>query len=167
MPANDGSTVACIASATEPAPPVVNDNCGNALTPSAAVTGGTYDGCEGTSTYTFTYTDCEGNTHDWVYTYTIERLPFTDPTDAGSTVACAALAVTPSLPTVTDNCGNTLTPTGPAMGGTYVDCEGTITYTYTYTDCEANTNNWIYTYTIEREDFSMPANDGSTVACIA
>ena len=49
--------------------------------PFGPVTGGTYDGCEGTSTYTFTYTDCEGNTHDWVYTYTIERLPFTDPTD--------------------------------------------------------------------------------------
>ena len=29
--------------------------------------------CEGTITYTWTYTDCEGNNHDWVYTYTIER----------------------------------------------------------------------------------------------
>ena len=30
-------------------------------------------------TYTYTYTDCEGNTHDWVYTYTIERADFTVP----------------------------------------------------------------------------------------
>ena len=51
---------------------------------------------KGPVTYTFTYTDCEGNTHDWVYTYTIERLPFADPTDAGSTVACAALASYPA-----------------------------------------------------------------------
>ena len=167
MPANGSSTVACIADATAPAAPAVTNNCGNTITPTGPVSGGTYVSCEGTRTYTYTYTDCEGNAHDWVYTYTIERLPFADPADQGSTVACAALAVTPTLPTVTDNCGNTLTPTGPAMGGTYASCEGTITYTYTYTDCEGNTNDWVYTYTIEREDFSMPGNGSSTVACIA
>ncbi len=61
---------------------------------------------------------------------------------------------TPTLPTVTDNCGNTLTPSGPAMSGTYSSCEGTIIYTYTYTDCEVNTHNWVYTYTVERLDFT-------------
>jgi hypothetical protein len=48
----------------------------------------------------------------------------------GSTVACAALAVAPTLPTVTDNCGNTLTPTGPVVSST-PSCEGDVTYTYT------------------------------------
>ena len=81
------------------------------------------------------YTDVAGNTaaNDWVYTDTIERLQFTDPTDGGSTVACAALAVAPTPPTVTDNCGNTLTPTGTEVSST-PSCEGDITYTYTYTD---------------------------------
>src|SRR5205085_2763325 len=105
-------------------------------------------------------------THNWVYTYTIERLDFTMPSDAGSTVACIALATAPAAPPVNDNCGNPITPTGPAVGGTYDGCEGTRTYTYTYTDCEGNTHNWVYTYTIERLDFTMPSNGGSTVACI-
>ncbi|HOY39236.1 MAG TPA: hypothetical protein PLK75_08045, partial [Bacteroidales bacterium] len=167
LPANGSSTVACIANATAPTPPTVNDDCGNAITPSGPVLGGTYVNCEGTRTYTYTYADCEGNSHNWVYTYTIEVLPFPNPPDGSSTVDCIADAVAPTLPVVTDNCGNTLTPTGPTIGGTYVNCEGTRTYTYVYTDCEGNTQDWLYTYTIERQDFSLPANGSSTVACIA
>ena len=176
MPANGSSTVACIDLATAPTPPTVNDNCGNVITPTGPVTGGTYAGCEGTKTYTWTYTDCEGNTHDWVYTYTIEREAFTITAAAGAkTVACPADAVAPHtlsasvMPTtIVDNCGNnisdsyTLTTTPTA-----VDCEGTMTYVYTYTDCEGNTATWNFVYTIEREDFTMPANGSSTVACIA
>ncbi|PTN07479.1 gliding motility-associated-like protein, partial [Mangrovibacterium marinum] len=167
MPTNDGATVACIALATEPTPPIVVDNCDNELTPSAAVEGGTYDGCEGTKTYTFTYTDCEGNSHDWVYTYTIEVKDFEMPANDGQTVACVALVSEPTPPTVVDNCGNELTPSAAVEGGTYDGCEGTITYTFTYTDCESNSHDWVYTYTIEIEDFEMPANDGTTVACVA
>ncbi|WP_320167954.1 Ig-like domain-containing protein [Mangrovibacterium marinum] len=167
MPTNDGATVACIALATEPTPPIVVDNCDNELTPSAAVEGGTYDGCEGTITYTFTYTDCESNSHDWVYTYTIEVEDFEMPANDGQTVACVALVSEPTPPTVVDNCGNELTPSAAVEGGTYDGCEGTITYTFTYTDCESNSHDWVYTYTIEIEDFEMPANDGTTVACLA
>ena len=80
---------------------------------------------------------------------------------------CAALAVAPTVPTVTDNCGNTLTPTGPVTGGTYVDCEGTITYTYTYMDCEGNTNDSVYTYTIDYSgSLTAPSNGSSTVSCV-
>ncbi|MBK9983603.1 MAG: hypothetical protein IPP15_14690 [Saprospiraceae bacterium] len=32
--------------------------------------------CEGDITYTWTYTDCEGNTQDYVHTITIEYQPF-------------------------------------------------------------------------------------------
>ena len=52
------------------------------------------------------------------------------------------------------------------MGGTYADCEGTITYTWNYADCEGNNHDWVYTYTIE-VPFTVPADDGSTVACAA
>ncbi|MBN8680690.1 MAG: right-handed parallel beta-helix repeat-containing protein, partial [Chitinophagales bacterium] len=138
VPAPQGSTVACAALAVQPTPPAVNDNCGNLLTPAGPVQGGTYAGCEGTITYTWTYTDCEQNTHNWTYTYTIEVEDFTVPAPQGSTVACAAQAVQPTPPAVNDNCGNPLTPAGPVQGGTYAGCEGTITYTWTYTDCEQN-----------------------------
>lgn len=161
MPANDGTTVACIAQATQPTPPTVTDNCDSALTVTGPVEGGTYDGCEGTKTYTWTYTDCSGKfSHDWVYTYTIEREDFTMPTNGDSTVDCIADAVAPHtitpsiMPTVKDNCGNTLSPKTqpstyeiPTTGG-YDGCSGDVTYTYTYKDCEGNSHNWVYTYTI-------------------
>jgi hypothetical protein len=52
---------------------------------------------------------------------------------------------------IQDACGNTLTPAGPIVGGTFVagNCTGTITYTYTYTDCAGNSIDWTYTYNIE------------------
>lgn len=159
MPANDGTTVACIAQATQPTPPTVTDNCDSALTVTGPVEGGTYDGCEGTKTYTWTYTDCSGKfSHDWVYTYTIEREDFTMPTNGDSTVDCIADAVAPHtltgvMPTVKDQCDeNTLSPVEPLPTtytvGTYDGCSGTVTYTYTYKDCEGNSHNWVYTYTI-------------------
>src|SRR5665811_2117451 len=83
-------------------------------------------------TYTYTYTDCGGVAHPWVYTYTISAPTVAMPADQSSTVACVALAVAPTLPVVLDNCGRTITPTGPIVS---VDppCAGTKTYTYTYT----------------------------------
>ena len=175
MPSNGASTVACISQATLPTPPTVKDNCDNIINPTGPVVGGTYVDCEGTRTYTWTYTDCEGNHHDWVYTYTIEREPFTITATAGTaTVSCPADAVAPHtlspsvMPTtIVDNCGNdissnyTLTTT-PAQ----VDCEGTMIYVYTYKDCEGNSATWNFIYTIEREDFTMPDNESSDVACI-
>ncbi|WP_343063687.1 beta strand repeat-containing protein, partial [Flavihumibacter stibioxidans] len=166
-PVDAGSTVAC-PDATDIAPvlPRVTDNCGNVLTPSAPVISAKPT-CEGTRTYTYTYTDCEGNTQDWVYTYTVEFEPFVDPVDAGSTVACPdATDIAPVLPTVTDNCGNVLTPSAPVISAKPA-CEGTRTYTYTYTDCEGNTQDWVYTYTLSSPVFTLPANGGSVVACVA
>jgi len=169
MPANGASTVACIASATQPVPPSVNDNCGNPITPVGPTIGGTYNGCEGTRTYTWKYTDCEGNWHNWVYTYTIERNDFTVPANpAPVEVACysAIAAQLPVPPAVTDNCGNALTPTGPVESTPLPTCEGTVSYTWTYTDCELNTHDWVATFNIERNDFTVPANPAAvTVSC--
>ena len=41
-------------------------------------------------------------------------------------------------------------------------CEGDRTYTYTYADCEGNSHAWVYTYTVEYQDFAMPTNGAST-----
>jgi gliding motility-associated-like protein len=167
MPANGGTTVSCpTATNTVPTLPVVTDNCGNTLTPGTP-TISAIPTCEGTRTYTYPYTDCEGNTHNWVYTYTVEYNDFTMPADGGSTVSCpSATNTAPALPTVTDACGNTLTPGTPVISAA-LSCEGTRTYTYPYTDCEGNTHNWMYTYTVEYNDFTMPANGTSTVSCLA
>ncbi len=163
MPENTGTTVACAALALAPVVPEVKDACGNTLTAPAPVKGGTYTTCEGTITYTYTFTDCEGNHHDWVYTYTIEVAPFSISAAPGaSTVQCASAAVAPVLPVVKDNCGNTLTPGTPVMSGTYVDCEGTKVFSYPYTDCEGNTATWTFTYTIDRT--TAPAEAGGPVA---
>ncbi|MFD2526618.1 beta strand repeat-containing protein, partial [Flavihumibacter stibioxidans] len=132
VPANAGSIVSC-PDATDIAPvlPVVTDVCGNVLTPSAPEVS-VKPGCEGTRTYRYTFTDCSGLSSVWIYTYTVERLPFADPVDAGSTVTCPdATDIAPVLPTVTDNCGNVLTPSAPVISAKPT-CEGTRRYTYTY-----------------------------------
>jgi hypothetical protein len=170
-PVSTGMQLACYADiANNPfAMPVVNDACGQLLQPEDAnpTPGGTYNGCEGTVTYTYDYLDFLNQAFSWTYTYTIEVEDFVAnmPADAGSQVACAALAVEPTPPVVADYCGNTITPTGPTTGGTYVDCEGTITYTWNYEDCEGNNHDWVYTYTVEVEDFTMPADGGETIEC--
>ena len=66
--------------------------------------------CEGDVTYVWTYTDCEGNTHDWTYTFTIEYEDFTMPADDGEIIACASQLYTPVPPVVNDNCGDPIIP---------------------------------------------------------
>jgi hypothetical protein len=174
-PAEIASTVECEADAVAPTLPVFEDVCGVVLTPTGPAMSGTYVDCEGTIIYTYTYTDCAGLATDWVYTYTVEHS--TPPAEVGgpaeiaSTVECEADAVAPTLPVFEDVCGVLLTPTGPAMSGTYVDCEGTIIYTYTYTDCAGLATDWIYTYTVEHStppaEVGGPAEIASTVECEA
>ena len=81
--------------------------------------------------YTFTYTDCAGNSR---YGRTLIRSIFLTsrlPADGASTVNCPAEAVAPTPPTVTDACGNVITPVaGPAP--TPSACEGDMVYTFTY-----------------------------------
>ncbi|WP_264561119.1 hypothetical protein [Flavobacterium sp. N2155] len=165
MPANGLSTVACPSDVVAPTVPTVTNNCGNVLTPSAAVIS-QEPTCEGDITYTYTFTDCEGTTHDWTHTFTIEREDFSVPANTASTVACASAITAPTVPTVTDNCGNVLPPSGPVISQEPA-CEGDVTYTYTFTDCEGNTHPWTHTFTIEREDFILPANGSETVSCIS
>ncbi len=167
MPANGAATVACPANATQPVPPVVLSNCGENIVPTGPVIGAT-PACEGTKTFTWTYTDCEGNSLPWVFTYTIERNTFTVPANGAATVACPANATQPVPPVVLSNCGETITPTGPVVTNVPnpLTCEGTRTYTWTYTDCEGNNLPWSFTYTIERQPFTIATPNGAaTVDC--
>ncbi|WP_298535543.1 gliding motility-associated C-terminal domain-containing protein [uncultured Algibacter sp.] len=166
----DGSiTVECIADATETFTlPTVIDACGNTLTPSSAVITENPDPltCEGTRTYTYTYTDCAGNSDDWVYIYTIDLLEFTLPANDVEIVDNLNDVVVPTPPIVNDNCGNTIVPTGP-IASTIPACQGVIVYTFTYTDCSGYTADWTYTYTLELTPFTAPDDEAGTVSCIA
>ncbi|MBK9013541.1 MAG: T9SS type A sorting domain-containing protein [Saprospiraceae bacterium] len=166
VPANGAATVACPANATQPTPPTVTSDCGEAITPTGPVIGAT-PACEGTKTYTWTYTDCEGNSHPWSFVYTVERLPFTVPANGAATVACPAQATQPTPPVVLSNCGEVITPTGPVVANNPnpLTCEGMRTFTWTYTDCEGNSAQWGFVYTVERQPFGIPANGGATVDC--
>ena len=108
-----------------------------------------------------------GTTATWTYTYTITPPTFNLPADGGSVVACIADAqMVPTPPAVNNSCGSAVTITGPVVGADPV-CSGTKTYTWTYTDCSGTTATWTYTYTITPPTFTLPADGGSVVACIA
>ncbi|HNB80906.1 MAG TPA: hypothetical protein PLP14_02345, partial [Chitinophagaceae bacterium] len=168
MPADDGALVSCPAATnTIPTPPTVTDNCGQTITPTGP-TVSSAPTCNGTRTYVWNYQDCEGNNHNWTYTYTVTYSGgLSIPPNDGQTVSCPALAVDPGAPaSVTDACGRTVTPV-LLSSGTIPSCEGTVAYVYRYTTCDNANYDWTYTYTIERNDFSMPLNDGSVVSCPA
>ena len=164
-PSPTTAAVDCYADIVLPTPPTVTDDCGTTLTPTGPVEG-TVPACEGDVTYTWTYTDCAGFTHDYVHTVTITRVDFTAPSPTTAAVDCYADIVLPTPPTVTDDCGTTLTPTGP-VEGTVPACEGDVTYTWTYTDCAGFTHDYVHTVTITRVDFTAPSPTTAAVGCYA
>ena len=67
------ATVDCASEITAPETlPVATDACSNTLEPEDPEVS-EIPTCGGEVTYTYTYTDCAGNTADWVYTYTINE----------------------------------------------------------------------------------------------
>ncbi|TYB73160.1 SprB repeat-containing protein, partial [Bizionia myxarmorum] len=166
---NGDADVACASLAVEPTPPVVVDSCGNNIVPSGPVEGGTFVDCEGTVSYTYTYTDCAGNSLDWSYVYNVQLEEIQLPANEGTQVACAADAdvslVNP--PVINDSCGLPINPIGPVQGGTYDNCEGTITFTYTYPSCQGSSNEWVYTYTIVAVDFDTITATSAPADCYA
>ncbi|MBK9983606.1 MAG: hypothetical protein IPP15_14705 [Saprospiraceae bacterium] len=88
------AVVDCYANIVLPVPPAVTDNCGVALLPTGPVETGTIL-CEGDLTYTWTYTDCEGNTQDYVHTITIEYEPFPAILATTAVVDCYANIILP------------------------------------------------------------------------
>ena len=167
LPADGSMTVACISDAQiVPTPPNVNSSCGDPVIPTGPVVGPD-PMCSGPKTYTWTYTDCTGNAAEWVYTYTISPPTFSLPGNGSSIVACIIDAqAVPSPPIVNNSCGDPVVPVGPVIGSDPL-CSGTKTYTWTYTDCTGNSLQWVYTYNVSPPTFTIPADDGSTVACIS
>src|SRR5512139_784800 len=108
IPANGASSVACPAEAVTPAPPTVIDNCGRTLT-AAQGAAPSIPTCAGTATSTFNYTDCNGTTYPWTYTYTINPPVFSNATTTTDIYTLPLHDALPIPPTVIDNCGRTLT----------------------------------------------------------
>ncbi len=65
--------VECIENAVEPNRiPLALSICGDTLHGTLSDSATTFDGCFGTRTFTYTYTDCAGSTIFWNFTYTIK-----------------------------------------------------------------------------------------------
>jgi len=144
VPANGAATVNSPTQATQPTPPMVSSNCGEQLTPVGPTVTNNPDPvtCTGMRTYSWTYTDCEGNSATWSFVYTI--IDNTPPTvTAGSIAACyptvaAAQAAALAATSATDNCPGVLTETATTTG----TCSAVITVTTT----DANSNPTSVTY---------------------
>jgi hypothetical protein len=168
VPANMASTVACPALAIAPVPPLVIDACAGAITPTGPVITNVPNPltCEGTRTFTFTFTDCSGNSAQWRHVTTVEREPFTIATPNGNaTVDCPDdTDAQPTPPVVLSNCGEVLTPVLFNVGAK-PGCEGQRQYTFRYTDCEGNFADWLFTYLVEYLDFAIPPSEVENAEC--
>src|SRR5688500_20201088 len=92
--ADGSSTVNCGADAVAPTPPVMQDACGNAITPVAGAAPSPLT-CEGDMVYTFTYTECASFSLVISYTYTIDNPEFRLHSLVVCTVNCPAALLTP------------------------------------------------------------------------
>ena len=119
-------------------------------------------------TRTYTVKDKCNNSSTVKQTININRADFTVPANGSKTVNCPSQVEAPTLPAVTDACGNTLTgqlKNGYPSPSTVPSCEGTVTYVYTFTDCAGHAHDWTYVYTIDRT--TPPAEVGGPVATSA
>ncbi|MFZ5429246.1 MAG: gliding motility-associated C-terminal domain-containing protein [Bacteroidota bacterium] len=115
VPASGSQTVECPGNITTPIPPAVTDNCGRPVTATMSPTPA-IPTCSGTVVYTFTYTDCAGNTKLWTFTYTIKD-------DTAPSIDCQT-----NLTFCEDVSGNYLIT--PANAGKD-NCNGPVTVSYT------------------------------------
>src|SRR4030065_101787 len=107
--------------------------------------------------YTWTYTDCAGNSHDWTHTVTVDMPDFTMPDNTSETVDCVADIVIPTPPTETDNCVLELTPL-PGIMPDPASCDGVMGCPWTSTVCPCKSHVWTHTVTVDMPDFTMPDN---------
>ena len=111
----------------------------------------TYNGCAGTTSFTWTYEDCAEDDHPFTYTFDIQPtapVQFGLDVESESVVSCYLDATEPVLlPGVMDACGDVSDAPEPIVGGTNDgNCGGTVTYTYNFTTCNNQTFTWVYTY---------------------
>jgi hypothetical protein len=74
IPADGMDNVECYDDIYIPVVPQLFDNCGRELMVSGPVVTEVFDGCEGTVTYTFTFTDCAEVDYDWNFVIHIKDI---------------------------------------------------------------------------------------------
>lgn len=144
-PGDEGSTVTCLSEAIEPGAPIaIIDNCGASIVPVGPVEGPDPPCAgSGTKSYTWTYTDCAGNSDIYTYTYTIvdETSPVLDVTPADTIINCQdAIPDAPSVNGI-DACQGILpAQMTEVIEGNMDACpfDYTITRTWTVSDCAGN-----------------------------
>ncbi|MBB3838365.1 putative outer membrane repeat protein [Runella defluvii] len=149
--ANGSATVYDPALAVAPTPPTVMSACGEVLTPSAPVITNSPNPllCEGTRTYTYTYTDCEGNTAVWSFVYTV--LDNIAPTIScpADVVGCAGQLITFTPPVGMDNCLGAVTTQIAGLPTGSVFPVGITTSTFKVTAVNGQTAECSFTATIQ------------------
>jgi len=155
MPANTGKTITCPASIVTPEVPEVKDNCGNILVANTPVISA-IPSCNGDVTYTYTFTDCTGNAHDWIYTYTIDNtVAPSGKAPADLLVQCIDDIPAANINAVTNtvaNCNGSIDITVADTNNGGKGCKGDpyiVTRTFTLTDCGGLTTNLVQKITAE------------------
>lgn len=138
VPANVLVNVVCSSTYAVPVAPVVSDQCGNNIVP--VMTQNANPVCVGNKVFTFTYTDCAGNSSVYTYTYAINDN--VNPTGtAPGPISASGTAPPPDVNLILDEADNcTASPTvtfvsDVSNGGV---CPNIITRTYRITDACGN-----------------------------
>ncbi len=140
VPENEASSVACITDAVVPTPPTVFDANNKEVIP--VMTENADPVCKGDKIYTFTYTDCAGNTADWKYTYTIndDIAPVAPKAPEPMEYQCIDDVPVAGNLTAVDNCAGNITVAGVDSVDNSNPCNITIIRTWTFTDNCNNTS---------------------------
>ncbi|WP_319499383.1 gliding motility-associated C-terminal domain-containing protein [uncultured Draconibacterium sp.] len=114
--------------------------------------------CEGDMVYTWTYTDCKGNTHDWSHTVTIKdeiNPTFVEELPAAEITAECDAVVEADVLTASDNCDSDV-PVVFTETRTDGDCANSYTLTRTWTATDDCGNETSFTQTVIVSDNAAP-----------
>ncbi|HMN05100.1 MAG TPA: HYR domain-containing protein, partial [Flavobacteriales bacterium] len=160
-PMPTSASVQCYADAVPPQLLVIQDQCGDFLTPGVPMITDHYDHQNGTTTvtYSYTYVYCAGQ-YIWSFVYTVDDTQ--DPvvvdcpadinveTNSGN---CDGAVITWDEPTATDNCGlDMLMQTMGPLSGSFFAVGPPTTIEYTAYDLKGNISTCSFTVTVTITD---------------
>ncbi|MCQ2211565.1 MAG: hypothetical protein MJZ34_14890, partial [Paludibacteraceae bacterium] len=154
VPQPDPVTVSCLGDAVKPSSDLLPNITvlGDKIEPQGPTsytipTVGGYNGCEGKVQYIYTYTDCAGHSHEWVYEYNVSKpsVPSVKEDKEWPVSNTAIDGCYASIPTFITNveaadifapsCGKTISVESEEKAGTLTsDCNWSKTMIYTITD---------------------------------
>ena len=185
VPADSVAKVQCLADVTLPIPPVVTNNCSTNIEPVLTRSDTTFNDCQGTVVFTFTYNDCTlDHAKNWKMTYQIKdtikpekvgHLQELAVTGCNTSVVPEAVTTVEALQTmgvtVSDNCtaDDELTVTNNGFSLISSGCVIEVLRVYTVTDICGNYDTLHQTIKIHRsDDFTITdVATSRTVQCVS